>query len=316
MTMKVKFVLAIGLMLAVTAGAQTLKTGIDPANLDTSVRPGDDFYQYAAGGWMKTHPLDAEHPMNGAFVDLSEQNTLRIQELILQYAGTPQEKGTLGQKIGSLYNLRMDSVRLNREGWEPLKPVLAKIAAIKDRAEYQKVTTEIDRRGEATMMFAIGVGADMRNADMNLVSVGQGGLGMGNRDYYLNDDEQTVRVREAYKQYMKTLFEMVGNDSVAAQKKVDAVMAIENRIAKVSYSTVELRDVDKNYHKMTYSQLKADFPGIDWDSVFKITGFPDFELVDVGQPEPIHEVEKILAEASLDDLKTYAEIKLISGATG
>ena len=264
---------------------------------------------------MKSHPLDSEHPENGAFVDLSEQNTLRIQELILQYAGTPQEKGSLGQKIGSLYNLRMDSVRLNREGWTPIKPVLERIAAIKDRKEYQLVTAQIDRRGEETMMYGIGVGADMRNASMNIVSVGQGGLGLGTRDYYLNDDEQTVRVREAYKTFMKNLFQMVGNDSVTAQKKMEAVMAIETRIAKASYSRVELRDISKNYHKMSYNQLVTDFPGIDWGNVFLASGFPAFDWVDVGQPEPIHEVEKILAEASLDDLKTYAEIKIISGAT-
>ena len=312
--MKTTLVLAMSLLMAGTATAQTLKTGIDPANLDTSVSPGENFFLYAAGGWMKNHPLDDEHSSNGAFVDLSEQNTKRIQDLILQFANTPQEKGSLGQKIGSLYNLRMDSVRLNREGWAPLKPTLERIAAIKDRKEYQLVTAQIDRRGEETMMYGIGVGADMRNASMNIVSVGQGGLGLGTRDYYLNDDEQTKRVREAYKTYMKNLFQMVGNDSVKARQKMEAVMAIETRIAKASYGRVELRDIDKNYHTMSYNQLVTDFPGIDWGNVFLASGFPAFDCVDVGQPEPIHEVEKILAEASLDDLKSYAEIKVISGA--
>ena len=313
--MKTKQLLLASLFIAGSATAQTFSTGIDPANLDTSVRPGDDFFQYAAGGWLKTHPLDAEHPMNGAFVDLEEQNTLRIQELILQYANSPQEKGSLGQKIGSLYNLRMDSVRLNREGWAPIKPILERIAAVKDRREYQLLTAQLDRKGESTMMFDIGVGADQRNASMNIVGVSQGGIGLGTRDYYLNDDEQTVRIREAYKTYMKDLFQLVGNDSVTAQKKVEAVMAIETRIAKASYSRVELRDIDKNYHKMSYNQLVTDFPGIDWGNVFLASSYPAFDWVDVGQPEPIHEVEKILAETSLDDLKAYAEIKIISGAT-
>ena len=312
--MKQNLFFAACLLVATSATAQTVSSGIDPANLDTSVKPGDDFYQYAAGGWLKAHPLDGEHTDNGAFTDLYEENQIRIQELILQYADSPQEKGSLGQKIGSLYKLRMDSVRLNREGWAPLKPVLDRIAAIKDRREYQLVTAQIDRRGEATMMYGIGIDADIRNASMNLVSVGQGGLGLPTRDYYLNDDPQSTQILEAYKECMKTLFMMVGNDSVTAQKKMQAVLEIETRIAKASYSRVELRDIDKNYHKMSYNQLVVDFPGIDWGNVFFASGYPTFEWIDVSQPEPIHEVEKILAEASLDDLKAYAEIKIILGA--
>ena len=313
--MKKRTLIAACLLAAMSANAQSQVSGIDKKNMNLNVKPGTDFYQYAAGGWLKSHPLDAEHTNNGAFTDLYEENQKRIQELILEYASKPQKKGTLEQKIGTFYNMLMDSVRLNREGWEPLKPTLARIAAVKSNKEYQLVTAELDRRGEGTMMFGIGVGADMRNASMNIVAIGKGGLGLGTRDYYLNDDPQTVKVREAYKTYMKNLFKMVGNDEATAAKKVEAIMAIETRIAKVSYSNVQLRDIDKNYHKMSYNDLVLNFPGIDWGNVFLQSGFPPFDAVDVGQPEPIHEVEKILADTKLDDLKAYAEIKVISGAT-
>ena len=302
---------------ALGAFAQTnLSSGIDLKNLDTSIKPGNDFYHYAAGGWLKSHPLDAEHAENGAFVDLQELNQKRIQGIILEYASKPQQKGSLGQKIGSLYNLMMDSVRLNREGWAPIKPTLDKIAAIKNRKEYQLVCAQLDRNGEGTMMFGIGVGADQKDAEWNLVGIGQGGLGLGERDYYVSDDAQNKRVLEAYKQYLKKLFMLTGADEATAQKKMEAVIAIETRIAKVSYDQVKLRDIDANYHKMSYNQLVNDFPGIDWGNVFLASGFPAFDSIDVGQPEPIHEVEKILADTPLDDLKTYAEAKVIAGATG
>lgn len=313
--MKVKIMIAALSLVTSAAFAQGLKSGIDKSNLDLSVKPGDDFYHYAAGGWLKAHPLDAEHTDNGAFTDLFELNQTRIKDMILQYANAPQQQGSLGQKIGSLYNLMMDSVRLNREGWNPIKPTLAKINAVKSVKEYQVVTSILDRSGENTMMFDIGAGADMRNADWNLVSIGQGGLGLGTRDYYLSTEGQNKRVLDAYKEYLKNLFKMTGADEATAQKKMEAVLAIETRIAKVSYDEVKLRDIDSNYHKMSYTQLVADFPGIDWGNVFLQQGFPPFAQVDVSQPEPIHEVEKILAETSLDDLKAYAEAKVISGAS-
>lgn len=315
--MKTKMILAALLISSTSAFAQqSLGSGIDKANMDLSVKPGDDFYRYAAGGWLKSHPLDAEHTSNGAFTDLEEMNQKRIQELILEYAEKPQAKGSLGQKIGSLYNLMMDSVRLNEEGWSPIKANLERIRAIKDRKEYQVVTAQIDRKGEGTMMFGVGVGADLRDAANNIVSVSQGGIGLGVRDYYLNDDEQTVKIRDAYKAFLKKLFQMVGYEEAVAEQKMQTVMAIETRIAKASYSRVDLRDIDKNYHKMSYAQLVSEFPGIDWGNAFLQQGFPAFSCVNVEQPEPIHEVEKILAEESLDNLKSYAEIKIITGACG
>ena len=314
--MKTKTLLVSFSMVATAACAQNMSSGIDKANMNLDVKPGADFYEYAAGGWLKTHPLDAEHPTNGAFVDLQEQNQKRIKGLIEEYSSTSQPKGSLGQKIGDLYNLMMDSVRLNREGAAPLKPVLAKVEAIKNKKEYQLVMAQLDYQGVGAMMFGISVGADQRNASQNIVGISQGGIGLGERDYYLNDDEQTVKVRNAYKEYIKTLFQLVGDDEQTAQKKTDVLLAIETRIAKASYDNVKLRDVNANYHKMGYAQLISDYPGIDWGNIFLAQGFPPFAEVDMAQPEPIKEVEKILEETSLDDLKTYAEAKIISGASG
>ena len=300
-------------MTAMTASAQN-GNGIDRANMNTSVKPGNDFYEYAIGGWRKAHPLDAEHPRNGSFTDLAELNQKRILALIEEYSSAPQPTGTLGQKIGSLYNLAMDSVRRNNEGAAPVMPVVKMINDVKSVREYQLVVAQLDARGVSAMMFGLGVGADMRDAANNLVGVGQGGLGLGERDYYLSDDEQVKSIRDAYLAYMKGLLLLAGNDEAAARKKAEATMAIETRIAKASYSQVQLRDVQANYHKMTYNQLVADYPGIDWGNLFLAEGFPSFSHIDVGQPEPLHEVERIYAETSLDDLKAYAEVHALASA--
>lgn len=312
--MNLKLLFAAFALSSTTAFAQT--SGIDKANMDLSVKPGDNFYQYAAGGWLKAHPLDAEHSMNGAFVDLEELNEKRIRELVEEYASKPQAKGSLAQKIGSLYNLFMDSVRLNREGYAPLKPLLKRIADIKTPREYQLVTAQLDLQGLNTTMFGVGADADLRNAEWNLVSINQGGLGLGTRDYYVKDDEQSVKVRKAYKDYLHTLFTLVGNDDATATKKVEAVMAIEMRIAKASYDQVKLRDIDANYHKMSYNALVAEYPGIDWGNLFLAEGFPAFKEVCLSQPEPIKEVEKILNDTPVESLKAYAESKVLSSAAG
>ena len=301
-------------MTGVASMAQTQLKGCEKENMDTDVRPGNDFRLYAAGKWIESHPLDAEHTSNGAFTDLYDRNEKQIQELIGQFASTPQKKGTLGYKIGTLYNLMMDSVRLNNDGYAPIMPALQRVRDIKDVKEYQRVTAELNRKGSGNMMFGIGVGSDMRQADQNLVYIAQGGLGLGTPEYYLNNDPQTKKIREAYQEYYKTLFTLVGYDAQTAEKKVQNIMAIEERIAKESYDKVKQRDINANYHKMSYAQLLRDFPGIDWTTIFWVSGFPAFDYVDMGQPEPLHEVERILADTPLENLKDYAEGRVINSA--
>ena len=314
--MKAKMLFLAASLVATSAFAQGLKSGIDRNNMDLNVKPGENFYEYAAGNWMKTHPLDKEHPMNGAFVDLEELNNKRIREMVEDYAKKPQKKGTVAQKIASIYNLYMDSTRRNREGYNPIKPVLAKVRAAKTRKELIKLMYDLDEKGYNTFPVGFGMTTDAMNSSRYIIGVSQSGLGL-DPEYYTQPNEQQKAVVAAYKSLKKDYLKMVGNAPAVAKKKMEEAFALENRIAKVSYDQVKSRDPQANYHPMTWEQLLKDYPGIDWNYILKIAGYPNNGgNVHVGQPEPVHEVEKILATAPLDQLKAYMELAVISSSAG
>ncbi len=299
---------------ATTAVAQpALTSGIDKANMNLKAKPGTDFFEYAAGGWNAAHPLTPEFSRYSQFEALGETNNRQLRELIEELAVGKFAQGSLEQKIGAYYRLYMDSVRRNREDYEPIRPLLNEIESIRTRQDVQHAQARLHALNIENF-FGIGCDADLKDARWNLMQVNQGGLSMGESDYYLGDDEPTRLIREAYREYVKKLFLMTGKDEATAQQQMEAVLAIETQIAKASYSPTKLRDVEGNYHKMSYRQLLSDFPGIDWSTLFLLNGIPAFDSITVNQPEPIHEVERILAECPIDQLKAYLYFKVVDDA--
>ena len=312
--MKLKFILP---MLALSAGslfAQTeLSTGLDKANMNLKAKPGTDFFEYAAGGWLKANPLTPEYARYSHFDALHNNNQKHIRELIEELAAGQHKQGTLEQKIGSLYRLAMDSVRRNKEDYAPIQETLNQVEAIQTRNDVQYAIAYLRYRSISSF-FGFYCGADLEDAEWNLMQVGQGGISMGERDYYLGQDEATVKIREAYKKYVAKLFEMTGKTAAQSQESMEAVLRIETQLATAAKSATELRDIRGNYNKITYKQLLSDYPGIDWSTLFLLNGIPAFEKVSVNQPRSIQEVEKILAEAPIADLKAYLYFKVVNDA--
>ena len=289
-------------------------SGIDKANMDLSVKPGTDFYQYATGGWTAAHPLTPEFSRYAQFDALAENNRKQLRELIEGMAAQQHERGTLEQKIGSLYRLAMDSVRRTKDDFAPIKPLLDEIQALNSRKAIQYEMAKLQNLGVSNF-FSFGCDADIKDAKWNLMQVNQGGISMGERDYYLENDEPTKKIRDAYRTYVQNLFTMTGMTAEQATKAMEAVLKIETQIATASYSATKQRDVEGNYHKMSYQQLLTDFPGIDWSTHFLLSGIPAFKEISVNQPEPIHEVEKILADCTIDELKSYLYFKVVDDAS-
>ena len=322
--MKIKIMLHAMTFAAVLASCQTngessQKSGIDLANLDSTYLPGTDFYMFATGGWQKAHPLTDEYSRYGSFDVLQENNNKQLRELIEGVAAQQNEKGSVAQKIADLYNSAMDSVALNEHGLDEMAAFLAcdgyQTSAQITQDWLKQVWPKMLRQGVDGLM-GFYIGADEKDSKNNILSIVQGGLTLGQKDYYLDQDPETAKIREAYVAYIRQLVSHVGFGETDAARISDDVMRIETRLAKASKSMTELRDPEANYHKMSYDQLKKDFAGIDWDAYLHIFGISGLKDVIVGQPEAIHEVEKILAEETPEALQNVYLWHAIDMAAG
>lgn len=308
------------LALAVAAGCDSKKeavmtSGIDLTNLDTTAVQGADFYQYACGGWMKKHPLTNEYSRFGSFDMLAENNREQLKGLIVEIAAGQNAQGTIGQKIGDIYKLAMDSVKLNADGVTPIQADLEKIASVKDKSEIVPLMAELAHSG-VFPYFSFYVGADIMDSKSNLFQLYQGGISLGEKEYYLDNDDVTVNIRNKYKEHIVKMFQLAGFDEAAAKKKMEAVMDIETRIAKASFSAVEQRNPAANYHKMSLDELKKEIPGIDWDAFLNGIGVKGVTELSVSQVDPIKEVEKTINSLPVENQIAYMQWSLIDRAAG
>ena len=303
-------------MLTSCAGQKEAKStsGIDLANMDTTVSAGTDFFRYACGGWNDAHPLTAEYSRYGTFDELFENSQKQLRELIEGLAAQKNNQaGSAAQKIGDLYNMAMDSVTLNKQGAEPVKAMLDKIAGMKDKSEIVPMMTEMAHIGIGTYFHSY-VYADPKNSSLNIFQMGQGGINLGEKEYYLDTDSITQNIREQYKLYIGKLFQLAGFSEADAQQKVADVMEIETAIAKVSRSATELRDPEANYHKMSFDELKKTIAGIDWNAYMKGLGIQAPAELNVEQVEPIQEVARLMNILPLSKHVSYLEYNLLDAA--
>jgi len=294
-------------------GGQT-GTGISLANMDRSVSPCDNFFQFASGSWLKNNPIPAAETRWGAFNELADRNQA-IERRILEKAANDRmaKPGTNLQKVGDFYAAAMDSMAIEQAGLKYLQPRLDKINAIQDLAGIQRYLA--DPRSVAKGWYSFGVRQDSKNSTQYAVQMGQGGLTMADRDYYLKDDARSKAIRNAYRTYQVNVLKMLGDDQATAEKNAAAVTRIETRMAKASRDRVSLRDREKNYNKMTLEQATADYPNLNLPLRLKESGLAGAKEVIVGQPEYLKEASVMLQEEPIADQKQYLRWHLVESVT-
>ena len=316
--MKMKHIIPVVFFAAspIAADAQTqLKSGIDLTNLDNSVRPADDFYKYACGGWMKKNPLPAAYSRFGSFDQLALNNNERVNSILTDLMENTYPAGSTEQKLSDFYKLAMDSVRRNKECVAPVMPLIREMEVAKTVADLRELQLKYAIFGYGVPM-GIGFGADEKNAKMNILNIYQGGLVLGQKEYYLDTDPATTAIREAYKKHIVRMFKLFGFSESDAQKKMENIMNIETALAKVSKSTTELRDVEANYNKMTLVQFESNYPHVNLTQMLNAKGVKTeyFNEMVVGQPGFVEGADAVIASMTADGLRAYMEWDAILSA--
>ena len=300
--------------IAIMAGCNTKQAevpAIDRANFDESVALNDDFYQYATGGWQAANPLKPEFARYGTFDRLRESNEIRLNDLFADIAKSKFEEGTVDQKIADLYTMGLDSTRLNTEGVAPVKADVDRLMAVNNLSDLA-IAVAMIHTSAGNPLFSTGVSADLLNSNINVLYVDQSGLGMGNRDYYL--DAENKAFREGYVQWLTKAFGMIGWEDAAAT--AEKVLAFETKMAKSFRSNVELRDVAAGYNPMTKAEFVAKYPQFNWNAYFSQMGIGDFDKVIVGQPEVLDAVFALFTKEDIQTVKAYLAANVISSAAG
>ena len=302
--------IATALMMTACATADKQVPAIDSNNFDESIARNDDFYQWATGGWQKNNPLKPEYSRYGSFDVLRENNEIRINELFDQMSKTTAEFGTVEQKISDLYKMGLDEERLNREGAEPIREAVTAILATEDREALIASIPSLHNDGIG-VFFAGYPAADLADSNMNIFYLEQGGLGMGNRDYYV--DEKNAEIKAAYRTYLEKIFTLAGVEGDIA-KMVEDVVAVEDRIAEKSWTNVECRDIVKGYNPCTMADLRANYGTVNWDAYFGAYGIENLEKLVVSQPSSFANIMDVLATMPVEALRAYVAAHYIDAA--
>ncbi len=302
--------------MTVTASAQ-LRSGINLNDLDKSVRPADDFYEYACGGWMKANPLPAAYSRYGSFDRLGEENNKRINGILKELLENNYKQGSVEQKLSDLYKLAMDSTRREKDGITPVKADIKALEDAKNKEQLFNVQLSMMPYGDSEI-FGAYIGADEKNATENILNVYQSGLTLGQKDYYLENDAATKKIREAYKKHIVNMFQLFGFKKGAAQKKMKNIMKVEMALAKVSKSRTELRDPIANYNKMTLKEFDSKYPHFKLEKQMNAKGIKSQYIQEmiVGQPEFMEAADKIFDSMTAAEYRDMMEWGVINSATG
>ncbi len=314
--MKMKKIIPMVMMATLpTVGMAQDGSGLFEKNFDRSVKPQDDFYQFATGGWQKNNPLPAAYSRFGSFDQLQENNNKRINTILSELQKGKFKTGTIEQKLSDFYKLALDVERRNKEGIAPVKGVLDEIEAAKTISDLRKLQLKYAVQGYG-VQYGAAFAADEKDVKNNIFNIYQSGLTLGQKDYYLNNDSATVAIRKAYKDYVGQMFRLYGFSTQEAQQRAQELFRQETLVALISKSMTELRDPQANYNKMTLAELRADYPHIPIEQWANAEGIDSKYLqhVVVGQTAFMAGLDKLMALQTVDELKALMEWDVITSS--